>query len=1255
MLRRRRRLARPCGRLAPLLLFLLGLGACFDNALGGDVVVKCAAGVDCPAELLCAVATGRCVALEDECQRADGREAVAVDDGAPCEQGICVRGACVAARCGDGLSGDPEECDDGNDVDGDACTNSCTEAVCGDGVVQLGVDPCDDGNDVDGDGCDGDCSISGCGNGITAGSEACDDDNAIDDDGCTNACALPRCGDTIVQLGEDCDDDAFAPGGSGVDGDGCNACSLDVCGDGVVFVGVEACDDGPGAGVSGDGCRADCRKIEECGDRVVDDNEDCDDGNDNDGDSCSGCSAVTWSASVLVRGTAGLDPNGLAFRTAGFALERGNRAVLFSSTLVGRLDDDGQITLVAGTGFFGSFGDGGPASIATVNPTAVAVDGRGQLFIADARNHVIRKIDVDGIITTIAGTAGVRGSTGDGGLAVIARVDAPAGIAVDGRGNVYFSEPATHRVRRIALDGTIDRFAGTGTAGATGDNGQARVATLDTPTALAVDAAGGVFITQPARVRRVDVDGVIRAFAGTGSTFVSGDDGAAVAAGIGDVIAIAVDGDELLLATPSRVGPPGPTFPGTVRRVDAAGIIRGLTNEVTLPRAVAADSTGRVLVLDDRTLVAVNSDQSLTVVSPGGLQQVSDEGRSALSRDARVFGLAIAGDDTLLAADQEQDTVVGVDVDGLLSTKAGNGSVGNGGDGGLAVFATLNNPTGIDVDADGRVFICDAANLSVRVIGTDGVITRLVGSGGQLELSPLDGPTDVAIAPDGTVFIVDVHRVVIADGLGVTVVAGDGTPGFVADGQPATRLNNPVAIAFDLQGRLLITDSFNARVRRLEADGTLTTVAGNGGFGFTGDGGQATSAQIGIPVGLAVASDGRLFIADIQNAAVRVVAPDGVISTVVGQAGAPLGGDGGPASAAGMISPLALAIDRRGRLYIADVDADVVRVVDVDGDGSIRSVLGLVDPVGVGPFTIGTLRFPTESVVVDGVWFAASPTGNLWRAQLQDEVLDVVVGYPTGTAAGNARFSRLLRDPAGVAFDDVNRTLFIAERGLGSLRVVNADDVDDAGAWSIAGDVAFGAASQPAGLAFDGANRRVLISDVGDHCLRAVDADSFAVTEVAGVCGTLGFLDGPEALFFQPSHIAVAAGGALYVSDTGNQRVRRIDVDGVTETILGDGAASSGGGGSPARVFPVDTPAQLALDSAGNLFVASRNTVREIANVDGDADADGDDLVITIYGETPRDSFPETVTQCLATLSLVDDDQLLVADRCQGMLIRLDR
>ncbi|MDP2345971.1 MAG: hypothetical protein Q8O67_33835 [Deltaproteobacteria bacterium] len=1235
------------------LLVLFGLAGCFDGGLGDDVVVKCASGVDCPAALRCAIAQGRCVDLNDVCVRADGREAVAVDDGAPCDAGICLGGRCVGARCGDGLGSDDEECDDGNDVDGDLCTNGCTDARCGDGALQVGVEACDDGNDVDGDGCDAGCVPSGCGNGIGAGDEECDDDNAIDDDGCTNACTLPRCGDGILQLGEECDDDLFAPGGGGVDGDGCNSCRVDVCGDGVVFVGVEACDDGVGAGVSGDGCRADCRKLEVCGDQIVDDNEACDDGNANDGDACSGCAPVSWLTTVLVGGTAALDAESLSFRAIGFALDRSDDAIMISNSLVVRLAPDGTITLVAGTGFggfVGSGGDGGPASLAGVNPSAVAVDGLGQIFLADDENHLIRKIDVDGIITTLAGS-GVQGSSGDGGLALIARLDAPAGVAVDGRGNVYFSEPSRHHVRRIALDGTIDRFAGTGTAGTEGDGRAASLATLDTPRALAVDARGRVFIAVDQRVRVVDVDGVIRAFAGNGGgSGSSGDGGLAVDAGLGDVAAIAVDGDGLLVANVPVEGPPGPSFPASVRRVDVDGIIDQLAF-VSLPRGVASDRAGRVLVLDDRSLVAINADGSLTTISAGGVQQVSDEGRPSLSRDARVFGLAIAADDTLLAADQEQDTVVGVDASGLLSTRAGNGSVGATGNGGPAVLATLDNPAGIDVDAAGQLFLCDSGNRGVRRIDVDGVITQIVGGGGANERN-LVGPTDVAIAADGTVLIADGHRVVRAEDFGVVVVAGDTVPGFVADGQPATRLNSPVAIAFDLQGRLLVTDTGNARVRRLEENGTFTTVAGNGGFGFTGDGLQATSAEIGLPVGLAVDSDGRLFIADVQNAAVRVVGPDGVIGSVVGQAGAPLSGDGGPAAAAGVVAPLALAVDSVGRLYIADAAANVVRVVDVDG--TIRSVLGQVDPVGIGPFAIGTLRFPTESTVIDGVWFAASPTGNLWRAQLDEELLDIVVGYPTGTAGGNARFSRLLDDPAGVAFDDLNRTLFIAERGQGALRVVNADDVD-AAAWTIAGDVRFGQGSAPAGLAFDGFNRRVLITDVGDHCIRAVAADTFAVSEVAGSCGTLGFLDGDDALFFQPSHLVVAESGAIYVSDTGNQRVRRIDVDGRTETILGDGVASSGGAGSPARVFSVDTPGQLALDAAGNLFVTSRNTVREIANVDGDDDADGDDLVITIYGETPRDTFPQDVTQCLATLALLADDTLLVADRCQGMLMELSR
>jgi cysteine-rich repeat protein len=222
--------------------------------------------------------------------------------------GTCKDGRCMASGCGDGVVTPPEQCDDGNAVNGDACSNSCVAAGCGDGVMQTGEE-CDDGNAVDSDSCV-DCRLTRCGDGILAASEECDDGNTTDTDGCSNLCKLPKCGDQLLQAGETCDD------GNAVDNDGCtNACRLPGCGDRIVQPG-EACDDGnavdtddcsnacavPGCGdgvvqapreecddgnlINTDGCTVACKKPK-CGDSFLQPGEECDDGNTSNEDGCT--------------------------------------------------------------------------------------------------------------------------------------------------------------------------------------------------------------------------------------------------------------------------------------------------------------------------------------------------------------------------------------------------------------------------------------------------------------------------------------------------------------------------------------------------------------------------------------------------------------------------------------------------------------------------------------------------------------------------------------------------------------------------------------------------------------------------------------------------------------------------------------------------------------------------------------------------------------------------------------------------------
>ncbi|MCB5908288.1 NHL domain-containing protein [Streptomyces pinistramenti] len=272
-----------------------------------------------------------------------------------------------------------------------------------------------------------------------------------------------------------------------------------------------------------------------------------------------------------------------------------------------------------------------------------------------------------------------------------------------------------------------------------------------------------------------------------------------------------------------------------------------------------------------------------------------------------------------------------ITADGKISTVAGTGTKSFGGDCGPAVSAQLNTPRGVAVDSVGAVYIADSENQRVRKVSADGKICTVAGTGtkgfsgddGPATAAQLDGPFGVAVDSTGALYVTDCnnHRVrkITADGK-ISTVAGTGTAGSDGDGGPAVsaQLNRPRGVAVGRAGDLYIADAGNHRVRRIAADGKICTVAGTGTKGFSGDDGPATAAQLDSPLGVAVDSIGTLYIADFNNHRVRKIAADGKISTIVGTGTAGFDGDDGPAASARLNKPIGLAVDRVDTLYIAD-------------------------------------------------------------------------------------------------------------------------------------------------------------------------------------------------------------------------------------------------------------------------------------------------------------------------------------------------
>ncbi len=352
---------------------------------------------------------------------------------------------------------------------------------------------------------------------------------------------------------------------------------------------------------------------------------------------------------------------------------------------------------------------------------------------------------------------------------------------------------------------------------------------------------------------------------------------------------------------------------------------------------------------------------TISTVAGTGTSGFSGDGGAATAASLSFpAGLTFDGSGNMYIADSFNSRIRKVGTDGNISTIAGTGAFGFAGDKNTATQAILNRPYSVAVDGAGNVYIADALNHSVRKIA-GGTMSTVVGNGfgvqgsggdgGPATSAILDTPTAILLDSSGNLYIADTLnnrvRKVGTDG-NINTVAGNGAANSTGDGGPATSasLNSPEGLALDGSGNLYISDTAGHRVRKVTPDGTITTIAGNGLGGQQGDGGPATQASLYYPKGLAIDKSGNLFIADWLNSRIRVVTPDGKIYTAAGNGFFAYYGDGGPATSAALRFPWGLAVDSSGKVYIADDENSVVRVLTPVA-GSQTSAAPQIDPSGV--------------------------------------------------------------------------------------------------------------------------------------------------------------------------------------------------------------------------------------------------------------------------------------------------------------------
>lgn len=335
-----------------------------------------------------------------------------------------------------------------------------------------------------------------------------------------------------------------------------------------------------------------------------------------------------------------------------------------------------------------------------------------------------------------------------------------------------------------------------------------------------------------------------------------------------------------------------------------------------------------------------NTKTIATIAGTGDIGYSGDGGSAKLARLNAPYGVSLDSSGNIYIADTQNAVVRKVDTSGKITTVAGNGMQGFSGDGGLAISASLWAPTRAVMDRNGNLYIADSFNQRIRKVDNAGIITTYAGTGDfgyngdgiPATSAQLNGPYSVAVDGAGDVYIADSfnYRIRKVDSSGIiSTIAGDGWGGAIGDGGPATsaELNEPEDVALDSHGNLYISDAANSKIRRIDASGIITTLAGNGNFGFGGDGGPATSAEVNFPTGVAADSSGNVYIADFQNSRIRKVNTAGTITTIAGTGTSGFSGDGGPPASAELSFSMEVAVDSAGNIYIADTNNSRIREI----------------------------------------------------------------------------------------------------------------------------------------------------------------------------------------------------------------------------------------------------------------------------------------------------------------------------------------
>lgn len=606
-----------------------------------------------------------------------------------------------------------------------------------------------------------------------------------------------------------------------------------------------------------------------------------------------------------------------------------------------------------------------------------------------------------------------------------------------------------------------------------------------------------------------------------------------------------------------------------------------------------------------------------------------------------VDGMAVAPNGDIYIARREHNVISLIDKQGRLKTVVGSGASGFSGDGGPAIQAQLQLPSGLTFDSQGNLYIADRANHRIRKVNRKGIITTVAGNGtagfsgdgGPATQASLKLPSGVVLDKQGNLYIADRSnnriRKVNTKGI-IQTFAGNGKDGYHGDNMPALKatLDKPFGLALDKNNNLYIADRGNNRIRKVDRSGLISTVAGDGGFYFIGDNGPAYRASIAGPTGVTVDGKGNIYIADRSNNRIRMVDKQGLIRTIMGTGHQEYNGDSELGRETSLHLPFGVALDKKGDLLVIDRSHYRIRKLIMKGSKVTTLAGNGVKKFGGdgGPAQGANLEFPHGIDVdsKDNVVFADKSHFRIRKITPKGIISTIVGTGMRGNIGDGGPALKASIHPFRMRLNNKDEIFFLSPSGFVSLvRKVNTKGIINE--YITTGDASYQKAimasgsgpstrsditviSQFSDIALDNKGN-VYLADRINHQVRKLSPNG-KIKTIAGTGDSSYYGDGgpaTKAAFRDPAAITLDKVGNLYIADAANNMIRKIDTKGIITTIAGNGKHKDRGDGGPALEASLRSIDSLVFNPAGELHVVETNThhIRKIKK---------DGTIVTVAG-----------------------------------------